>query len=365
MNVNRVLDMDNTDPVASLQDFLFHWWKRIELKGMLAPVVLPDRPGVAPKIIEDPADLVLVNPFVPFMSVNVASLVADFIRDHPKGPLAIMLRPCELRTLVELHKRKRVNFHSVHPGSDSDFIVTIGVDCPGTFSAEEYLHRVEQSSIAAVTLEALAYGEASDSLPSQLRTACQLCDWPAPWAADLTIGTIGVVSHQYLLLIARDELVDSRLALDECSGRIAHESEVIQRETALGNIIQDRLTQKGVLESRGLLRQVDLCNLLAWFARCTLCTDCLDACPIYEGELSSLLGVSRSDQCSRPALIELVAVGRWLASCSGCGMCAEACQQGVPLARLISILSHNIRDEMHYTAGRPEQRLPWKVNHPG
>jgi formate dehydrogenase subunit beta len=361
MNVNRVLQLDNTDPVSRLQDFLLRWWKQVGLKAMLAPVTLPDQSGVVPKIIEDPADLAAVNPFAPMMLSNAASAACAFIRDQPHGPLAVMLRPCELRTLVELQKRKRVFFHSLQPGNGQNYVVLIGVDCPGTFSTDEFVQRIERSGIDGITLEALAYGAEGNPLPRQLRIACQVCDWPAPWNADLTIGTIGVAPHQYMLLIARDELIDSCLALEETTDRIAEESEVIRRETALSSVINAHAARRDSLDAPVARRLGDLCGLLACFARCTLCTDCLDACPLYGGELSGLLGVSGIPQRTRPALTEMVAVSRWLASCSGCGMCEDACQQGVPLARLISILSHNIRDELHYTAGKPEQRLPWEA----
>jgi Na+-translocating ferredoxin:NAD+ oxidoreductase RnfC subunit len=63
--------------------------------------------------------------------------------------------------------------------------------------------------------------------------------------------------------------------------------------------------------------------------------------------LAGLLGV-RSE---RPPLAELIDVSRWLASCSGCGMCEAACAQEVPIMQLVSALSHRIRAERHAPAG--------------
>jgi len=59
----------------------------------------------------------------------------------------------------------------------------------------------------------------------------------------------------------------------------------------------------------------------------------------------------------RPPLAELVDVSRWLASCSGCGMCEAACNQDVPLMLLISSLSHQIQDGLHHHVGTPTQPL--------
>jgi Fe-S oxidoreductase len=100
---------------------------------------------------------------------------------------------------------------------------------------------------------------------------------------------------------------------------------------------------------------------MAMLARCTLCADCLDACPLYDGELSGMLGVRETQQRAHPLLTELVSVCRWLASCSGCGMCQETCEQGVSLTPLIITLSHRIQHGLKYRPGDPDRRLPWTV----
>jgi Fe-S oxidoreductase len=90
----------------------------------------------------------------------------------------------------------------------------------------------------------------------------------------------------------------------------------------------------------------------------------LKACPLYGGELDNLAGLASAEASARdssrqPSLAELIQVTRWMASCSGCGMCEEKCQRDVPMTLFISALSHRIRDEAHYTAGSPSQQYPW------
>ncbi|MEJ2597994.1 MAG: Coenzyme F420 hydrogenase/dehydrogenase, beta subunit C-terminal domain [Anaerolineales bacterium] len=359
MNVNRVLSNGSVDSISRLRVFLQQWWERVGLKAMLAPVELPERPYVTPQVIGDPAGLAKVNPFAPFMSSNAASAVSEFISAQPRSPLAVLLRPCELRTLVELQKRKRIRFDSVRAGDGKNFLITIGVDCPGTYSWSEYYGRVEWSGMGMVTGEALTYGAEEGVIPGELRPACQICDWAVPWSADITIGTFGMDPHQYLLVIARDELTDSSLALEEVTDRIATVPELLRRKKTIEKVGNARSVRRANLNTPDALRQGDFYSLLACFARCTLCTDCLDACPLYEGELSGMLGVGGSSHRSRPILVELVSVTRWLSSCSGCGMCEEACQEGIPLSRLASILSHHIRNEIQYTPGKPEKCPPW------
>jgi formate dehydrogenase subunit beta len=359
MKVNRALSIGKAGVESKLRTFLQGWWERVGLKAMLAPVELSERPYMIPQVIRDPAGLARVNPFAPFMSMNAASMVSEFIITQPRGPLAVLLRPCELRTLVELQKRKRICLNNGKLGDGKGFMITIGVDCPGTYPGAEFYRRVEQSGIQMVTGEALAYGPEEGSFPGELRSACQICDRPVPSSADITIGTFGIDPHQYLLVIARDEVTDSILALEEVTDRIATVPEMMRRNKIVEKVANTRTFLQANLNDPDAMRRADIYSLLACFARCTLCTDCLDACPLYEGELSGLLGVGGSSHRNRPILVELVSVTRWLSSCSGCGMCEEACQQGIALSRLVSMLGRHIRDEIQYTPGEPERCPPW------
>lgn len=79
-------------------------------------------------------------------------------------------------------------------------------------------------------------------------------------------------------------------------------------------------------------------RLLSWLAQCTLCGDCLDACPVYNGELANWLGAGSRHHSEHAPLADLVAVARWLTACSGCGRCEAACEQGIPLGLLVSAL---------------------------
>lgn len=354
MNVNRLIRVRNSDAVEALQEFLAAWWSHYKLEALLAPVELPNRSGVAAQVIEDRAALATVNPFAPVMLGNSASAFGQLAQEHHGHRIAVMLRPCELRALVELRKRGRIP-------SDSQPAVTIGVDCLGTFPPGDYAQCVKTRGAAEMTCQALQYAAEGGFSPQRLRMACQMCDWPAPCGADVTIGAIGVMPDQYLLLIARDEATDARLGLGSVAGDLATEAQVARREVAVGAVADKRAsTRKALIEEfRTEHRFGDVGSALAWFATCSLCGDCLDACPLYNGELTGLLGVRSTRSTGRAPLAELVEVSRWLASCAGCGMCEEACANHVPLTLLIAALSHHIREELHYTAGDPAQQPAW------
>jgi|GEM_PF-777686 len=362
MNVDRILRIRDGDAVRTFQEFLGAWWRRVELDAMLAPVELPEHAGVSTQQISQPAELSNVNPFVPIMPNNSASMVEDFVRDHPRSHLAVILRPCELRALVELKKRNRVHYHPVSSSREAESLVIIGVDCPGTFSLTEYTQHVarHQDDAEMIRVE-LAYGRLNSYVPYQVRAACQMCDSPGPLGADVIIGTIGIAPEGSLLVIARDEDIDVNLRLREVADDTATERQVIVREVMVGKLADKRTQKRAELIKAQAWQTEDMNATWALFTRCTLCADCLDACPLYDGELTGMLGVGESCQSSHSLLSELVSVSRWLASCSGCGMCQEACEHGVSLASIVTMLSHHIQNQLHYKPGDPAQRLPWTV----
>lgn len=354
MNVNRIVQVSNHDPVRALQDFLAAWWERYGLGALLAPVERADYPGVEVLSIEESAALSRVNPFIPLLQGNSAGAVEAFVRSHPGKRLAVLLRPCELRSLVELQKRGRLS----PPAQE---VVVIGVDCLGTFPLSELAREQGPAGLQEATAQVLRNAAEGGLRPQRFRTACQICDWPAPCGADVTIGMIGVESGRYLLVVARDEEVDSRLDLPAVTAGLASEYQVSHRETVVGAVADMRAgVRRQLLEQApGERRFGDLGSILAWFAACSACGQCLAACPIYEGEIDGLLAPAEASTRRNAPLEQLAALGRWLASCSGCGMCEEACSSDVPLTLLISALSHRVRGEIRYRCGDPIQRLPW------
>jgi len=362
VNVSRVLTVQEGEAARAFQEFLCELWTLHGLEALLAPVVLPDRPRVGARVIRDPSELATVNPFVPLMHSNAASMTWQFIQKEKARRVAAVLRPCELRALVELEKRAALSGvpeNTEQAVSDGKFIMVIGVDCLGTFLPDND----EVANLEDITRDTLRNAAEGGLKPQRFRTACQVCDWPAPRGADLVVGMIGVDNEKCLLLISADEETDAHLGLGAFNLQQADESLVSRRETVVGAIADTHAGLRRTLvdELSGDRRFSDLGSFLAWFASCDLCGRCLNACPLYEGELSSLFGKPRADHAGYSPLEELVLLSRWIASCSGCGMCEETCVQDVPLTLLISALSHRIRSEMHYTAGDPTQPVPWKA----
>jgi formate dehydrogenase subunit beta len=354
MNVNRIYPTGEVDTLTAMRKFLSTWWMAYQPHAMFAPLELEEKHELAAQMITDPTELERINPFAPFMPLNAANQARQFVRENPGKRLALMLRPCELRTYVELEKREPV-------AAGASEIVLIGVDCLGTFSKDEYHRRVGDAGLRQVTDEVLHNASQGGWKSLPFRTACQVCDWGAPRGADIAIGIIGVESDKHLLVILRNEDIDAHHGMGEIAREMANEYQVSHRETMVGAIADTHTGMRRVLldEMQEKCSFNELGCLLAWFASCTLCGDCLQACPFCQGE-SAVPKVHRGEGIL--SLRDLVDISRRLTSCSGCGMCEENCPSHIPMALLFSALSHRIRDEIHYRAGDPAQELPWTVS---
>lgn len=359
MHVNHILEVKNGDTLLAIRRFLTAWWENYQPVAMLVPLEDLQTGFVSTQLIEDPAELARANPFAPLMTANSAGMAYRLQQERPDQRLGAMLRPCELRTFTELRKRHstRANDRDAWNGR----MVIFGIDCMGTYSLEDYRRNIAQIGLQELTRETLSNASAGGFKAHKYRTACQICDWSAPWGADVVIGTIGVDTEKYLLLIARDVICDNCLELGAISDHPAIEYQVSRRETVVGAVADAHsgVRRHLIANTPGYCRFDDLGSMLAWFASCSLCGKCLHACPLYNGELDAMIGIGSTSPQKSATLADLIYVSRWLASCSGCGICEEECHREVPLTLLISALSHRIQEENHYIAGDPAQRLPW------
>lgn len=364
MQVNRILEVQDGHTLQAVRNFLTAWWHQFQPVALLAPVEDWDTSTVVTQLIEDPADLQRVNPFAPLMQSNAAGKANQLRQEYHNQRLGVILRPCELRTYVELRKRNasaRQSTPAENVAGRDDQMVIFGVDCMGTYSLKEFRHELEYHSLDELTRDTIHNASAGGFRMQKYRTACQICDWPAPWGADAVIGTIGVEIDKYVLILAHDEICDHCLGLDILVEHPATEYQVSHRETLVGAVADAHAGMRKhlITKAPGHCRFDDFGCLLAWFASCSLCGNCLQACPLYQGELDSLIGATHIPAADHASLAELVETSRWLTSCSGCGMCEEKCHRNVPLTLFLSALSHRIQEETHYIAGNPVQSLPW------
>jgi formate dehydrogenase subunit beta len=317
-------------------------------RRLLGPVCT-DPGSVKPGVLTQAGGLATVNPLLPLMQANAAALLRTATGESVSEPMIAVLRPCEIRAAIELAKQGRLDLTN---------LILVGVDCLSTYEPDYWANGNAAHPGQADWLmgEALQLARTGQVRTEGYRLACQLCERPAAdyRAADVLIGLVGVPNQERLLVLA-DEAKDARWNLEALTDRPATERETVDREVALWRLTERRKeAAEARLESLGLMDAYPGV-IMGYMNKCTLCGECVDACPQWSEELRAALAGGKD------AFVQaLLSASQRLASCSGCGMCQVHCPEGVPLSAIQRALSRQIQQRMHYVAGRDlHDPLPW------
>jgi len=334
MNIQRIIHTHG-DPLGTMQNFLHKVWVQARLDGILvaAGSDQPD-PGKA-RLIQEAGLINEVNPFSPLMTENLARDIPRVIGEQTGKRLSVLLRPCELRALVEVAKHAPVNLEN---------LLTICVDCLGTLPEEDYEWRAEQAeSVDGLTDEALHFARQGGILDYRHRMACQICAAPGAQLADININLLGVPVRQHILVQAGDAGTAERLHLDQITSGEAGSEVVRQHEHALAQLAERRQrTLERVVKNLAEDQPHDLEALIAQLEQCGECQDCMVACPVC---ISDFPERGADGHYPRKAMV------RWLVSCVGCGMCEQACSSQLPLATIFSLIREQLDEELRYSPG--------------
>jgi formate dehydrogenase (coenzyme F420) beta subunit len=343
------------DPLASVRQLIRAIWLQAGLSGMLVTMDAGSELNAVPRYITDPADVFEINPFRPLMEMNIARLIPEVLAIHPDQHIAAILRPCEMRALIEMAK---------HTSIDTTNLLTISFDCLGTLPADEYqwrLERIEKKRTASVVDlmdtgdelagEALQFARQGGIIPYRYRSACQVCISPAAEQADININVLGLPVRQLVLItIARPEIADS-ISLDSLAARDTDEHLFTEHERIVATMCERHArTMERINQAVGDQLPANVDALISQLESCGDCQSCLDVCPICS--------VDRPSRDSG-GHYERTSVMRWLVSCAGCGMCEQACPDRLPVASLFAHIRQQLDQEWQYLPGRSSNdRLP-------
>jgi formate dehydrogenase subunit beta len=346
--VTRVLEVGEAGPVTALQAFLAGLMQATGMSRMLAPVVVEDG-VVSAEVIAGGERMARVNPLLPLMRADAVAALRTSREGAPAEAMLAVLRPCEVRTAVELAKQGKLDLSNT---------VLVGIDCLSTFELAYWergkvLHRGSPDWLVD---EALQLAQAGQVQAEGTRLFCQLCDRPAAdyRAADLLIGLVGVQNQERLLVLA-DEAKDARWKLQGLTDRPATERETADREVALWRLADRRKEAAAAcLQSLGLVGSHPAA-IMRHMSKCTLCGDCIEVCPRWSEELRAAL--TRGREAFIQALLD---AARGLAGCAECGICQVECSEGIPLSVIQRAFGLQAQNRMHSAAsGDSRDPLPW------
>ena len=354
-----MLKVKDNNPEATLRATFAGWLKEHKLTGLLVPA-FSAKGSATMALVSDPGKFEDVMPLQPAMAVNAASIVHEIAGSSaPDEKVGLVLRPCELRAVVELVKLRQVL---------PDNLVLIGIDCPGTYKAAGFrdLRKKDADFDNKHVRDQKDYTAQVD-----FRTACQLCEYPKPLVFDLAVGWLGLDPDKELFFEAATD--KGKALLEGMSLTEAAEPE--PRKKYLATLVEKR-RQKAkdrIAELDKAMMGAD--NLVRYFADCLNCHNCMRVCPVcychecffdsdtFTRDLAEHVRVSKRKGLTRmpseTLLFHITRMNHMMTSCVACGICEDSCPVTIGLATLFKKVSQNAQQEFDYVSGRSlEEPLP-------
>ena len=330
------------DPLGSIQLFFQDLWKNADFEGILVPLRTRESDQIKMHLIDTPEQLHYADPFAPIMPANAATLVAELTQEYPYNRFAAVLRPCELRALVELVKMDSFNLEQVF---------LIGMDCLSTFPRQDFQWRADRKNGSEnLTNEILLFARQGGVVESRYRLACQMCEAPSPEVCDLKISLLGLPVREMVMVSTKTKAASDMLNLGEITSGEASPEYVSSNQQTLHRI-QEKRSQARVQVTASLEATLprDVNELVTWLESCKDCQVCMEACPICSYVFPEK---NMSGQYPRKDLI------KWLISCADCGMCAQACPDELPIAAIFGNIRRELARAYGYEAGQSLDELP-------
>ncbi len=348
----------NKTPEEAVRELLEFLLESGKVKGIFTLGKIGKGGAVAYSLITDLDALKDASPLFPLMPANAAGLLSRLTWMGPVAePVAAVVRPCELRTFMELVKRKQ--------GSLENFLF-ISSTCAGVYP-------LETAANGNLAKKLPQYWDAirKNEILSDIRPTCRACEHFLPYNADITVGLIGDknVDKQCRIFLNTDKAEQSMNGMEGEYTEEDLESEEV-------NLLRSkREAYKKELFDEIRVEQFGIKALINTFGRCIGCHGCSKVCPIcycslcysdsqiyeykpstYETELRRRGGLrvppnTLSYQIGRLTHMSI--------SCVGCGLCADVCPADIPLSTIFLKVGESVQKMFNYLPGRDvEEKVP-------
>jgi len=285
------------------------------------------------------------------MPANAAKVLSRLTWVEPAAaPVAVVMRPCELRALMELTKRRQGSMEN---------LLLISSTCGGVYPLKMAVNGNIEEKLPEYW-DAVKKGE----IASDIRPACAGCEHFAPFNADMTVALIGKKDADKQCVISLNTDKGQQFA----SGMPGELAEGKVEPEAIEGLRRERQAQKQKLfDELGTDKE-------KFFEKCIGCRGCSKICPscycqvcffetyadgyapyFYETALErkGYVPVLR-----RPISYHMVRLFHVSTSCVGCGLCADVCPVNIPLWAISLKTAESVQKAFDYLPGRDiEEKL--------
>ena len=361
------IPVENNDTLAAVRGFLRQLLEANVVDALLVPMETPTD-TITPALVADPDLLNAANPLAPVMGLNAAHVAGRVSVREPRGRIGAVLRPCELRALVELVKLKQASL---------DDMVTIGVDCLGTYDVPVYNAMQADSGVDMAALLATAQsGELAPQEGYVFRDACQMCEKPHVEEAEVTLELFGADLAAGIPVSLSDEVAE-KLGMDSVEAernQVTKKEPGFKRAEVVDKVVAAR-TQVRDARFAEMRQRLEQEGIEGVFAACVRCHNCMTVCPIcycktclfkspvFDHEPMQYMNWAQRKGAYRlPAdtmLFHLTRLNHMVLSCIGCGMCTSDCPSELPVGLVFRTIGQQVQAVFDYVPGHSvEDALP-------
>ena len=351
--VRKTIPVEDGDVQGALAAFLQAILARDDIDAVFTPLRM-DSGAVTHALVSDPALVAHADPLAPVLPVNGAAQVGRLTAREPAARIAAVLRPCELRALVELVKLQQASLEGV---------TVIGMDCLGAYPLPDFM----ANDIMPIP-QGVDTGELAPMTGYRFRDACVMCEQPTPGVgAAIKLELIGANPRQGVPVEVPDEFADIAMLTDgvETPGRAA----------AVARLVESRTQQRDANYAAIRARLREDGGMAAVFAACIHCMNCQQVCPIcyckvclFRGQVFDhapakyLAWAARKGALRMPTdtmLFHLTRLNHMAVNCVGCGMCTEVCPAEIPVGHVFRAIGADVQAAFGYVPGRDlDEPLP-------
>jgi len=344
--------------INTLNDQLIDFFKNMLEKELVDAILTPAHQsgkGIMQTLISNPEKLGAIDPFAPVVPVNSAKLISNLTNVPSGRKLALVLRSCEIRALIELVKLKQANLEN-H--------ILIGIDCMGRYENADYLKFEENGGTTQSFLDCVFKGNGTKTAKgTDIAPACKICEYPTPENVDIKLCFIGLNNGE--LYIEPSSEAGSEF-LEKLG--IEKGEKPPDRDDILEKIINERINLRDKTFSQYYEKVNSLEKLQDHLAGCINCYNCRVACPVcyckecvfvtdnfrHPGD-KYMSWVDKRGAVKLPSetlLYHMTRMTHMSTLCIGCGQCTSACPNNIQLTELFRSVANNTQARFKYYPGR-------------
>jgi len=310
---------------------------------------------IYPYLFTSKEELSRLVPISPVISGYSMATLSSWIAKSGRGgeKIAVLLKPCETRAVIELSKFDQVSLEE---------LFLMSVECLGTYHVLDFVEMLERGECPEENLLKSYYRGEDDAF----REACRICLYSNAPYSDLNLRFISLGGKGLVVKISSEK--GYRL-MEELGFSVQ------ELEEEAPNAIEIRKGRRKEFLEKSRQDLAGLEKINEFFQDCINCHNCMEVCPLCFCE-ECFFDADRYEYVTRrflewspkegtfPLLEAKIQfhLGRALhmsTSCITCGLCQQACPKQIKLSEFFILLAEENQALFNYTPGRdPDEKPP-------